>query len=460
LSRRFNILITQVISKHLVDTTYNNLSSETIEATKKSILDILGVMIPPTTLVKTCISVYELVKEAGGNPECTIIGFGGKAPCWEAAFVNGSLCHAIDFDDCVGLEKPLMHPTGSSFPAALAMSERVGNVSGKEFITAVALGNDLCVRMAACLKGNVIFGYPFFPITTFGVFSSAAVSAKILKLSESQMINTLGLALNRVSGVTKGLFGSDLRAIRDGINGKEGVLCALLAWKGMDACRDAIELLFNLYYHDDINPEFLTAYLGKTFRGSEVGFKPWPSCQGTHSYIQGVLKIVNENNIKPEQIEEITLYGNSEGQSLCLPYEIKQKPTTSITAKVALPFAVSVAIVHKSVAISNFLPENLNDTKALELAKKVKFVLEAERGSYSSREEIKTKDGKIYKTNVDVLRGSIENPLSTEELITKFKDCARYARKPLATDKMDKLIDSILNLEKISNMSEITRLLG
>lgn len=450
---------TQVIAKHLVNTTYDNLSKETIEATKKSILDILGVMIPPTTLVKTCASVYELVKEAGGNPECTIIGFGGKAPSWQAAFVNGALCHAIDFDDCVGLEKPLMHPTGSAFPAALAMSERAGNVSGKEFITAVALGNDLCVRMASCLKGNVIFGYPFFPITTFGVFSSAAVSAKILKLSESQMVNTLGLALNRVSGVTKGLFGSDLRAIRDGINNKEGILCALLAWKGMDACKDAIELLFSQYYHDDINPEFLTDGLGKVFRGAEVGFKPWPSCQGTHSYIQGVLQIVNENNIKPEEIEEITLHGNSEGHGLCTPYEVKQKPTTSITAKVALPFAVSVAIIHKSVSIANFLPENLNDARVLELAKKVKFVLESERGSFSSQEEIKTKGGKVYKTNVNFLRGSIENPLSTEELIAKFKDCARYAKKPLSAEKMDRLINSILNLEKVKNMSEITGLL-
>jgi 2-methylcitrate dehydratase PrpD len=452
-------LSTQALAANLVKTTYDNLPKETVEATKKSILDILGVMLPPTTLVKTCASIYEVVSEAGGKPESTIIGFGGKAPCWEAAFVNGSLCHAIDFDDCVGLEKPLMHPTGSSFPAALAMAERVGKVSGKELITAVALGNDLSVRLAACPKGNVVFGYPFFPITTFGVFAAAAVSGKILGLSEPETVNNLGLALNRVSGVTKGLFTCDIRAIRDGINGKEGILCALLASKGLDACKDAVELLFNVYYKDDINPEYLTADLGKKFRGEEVGFKPWPSCQGTHSYIQATLQIVSANNIQLEQVGEIVLHGNKEGEGLFFPSDIKQKPKTSITAKVALPFAVSVAVVHRNVSIANFLPENLGDPRVLEMAKKTKFILEPELGSYSSRVELKTKDGKVYRAVVDVLRGSIQNPLSTDELVSKFKDCARYAKIPMSASTIDRIINNILNLEKIKDISEITRLL-
>jgi 2-methylcitrate dehydratase PrpD len=453
-------LSTLAIAKNLVNTKFENLSKETVEATKKSIMDILGVMLPPTTLVKTCASIYDLVSEAGGKPECTVIGFGGKVPSWNAAFVNGSLCHAIDFDDCVGLEKPLMHPTGSSFPPALAMAERVGNVSGKDFITAVALGNDLSVRLASCPKGNVVFGYPFFPVTTFGVFASTAVSGKILNLTEAQTINALGLALARVSGVTKGLFGSDIRAIRDGINGKEGVLCALLAGKDMDACKDALELLFNVYYKDDVEIGNLTKDLGKHFRGSEVGFKPWPSCQGTHSYIQNILQIVTKNNIQPEQVAEVVLHGNSEGEGLFYPSEIKQKPTTSITAKVALPFAVSVAIVHKNVSISNFLPENLGDAKVLEMAKKIKFILEKERGSYSSSVEFKMKDGKVYNSKVDVLRGSTENPLSVDELISKFKDCARYAKKPISSSNVDRIIDTVLNLEKVKDISEVTKLLA
>jgi 2-methylcitrate dehydratase PrpD len=451
---------TQAVVKNIVNTRFDNLPKEAVEATKRSILDTLGVMLPPTTLVNTCIAVYELMNEAGGKTESTLVGFGGKAPCWIAAYVNGSLTHAIDFDDCVGLEKPLMHPTGSSLPAALAIAERKGKVSGKEFITAVALGNDLSVRLAACLKGNVIFGYPYFPITTFGVYAATAVAGKLLGLSETQTINALGLALNRVSGLTKGLFGSDLRAIRDGLNGREGVLCALLASKGMDANKEAVELLFSQYYKNDVDMNNLTVNLGQHFRGSEVGFKPWPSCQGTHTYIQGVLKVVHDHDIRPEQVEEVTLHGCSEGQELFFPFEIKQKPTTSITAKVALPFAASVALVHRNVSIANFLPENLGDPAVLAMAKKMKFVLEPTWGSFSSVVEVKIKDGQTYQAKTTILRGSIENPLSTDELIAKFKDCARYAKRPLAAANVNRLINEILNLEKVDDMSQIMSLLS
>jgi 2-methylcitrate dehydratase PrpD len=228
----------------------------------------------------------------------------------------------------------------------------------------------------------------------------------------------------------------------------------------MDACKDSIEILFNVFYKDDIDPKFLTADLGNKFRGSEVGFKPWPSCQGTHSYIQAILKIVNKHNIQPDQIAEINLQGNKEGENLCSPPEIKQKPTSSITAKTALPFVVGAAIVHKNVSITNFLPENLNESEILETAKKVKFELDPALGSYSSRVEIKMKDEKTYHSSVDILRGSLQNPLSIDELIAKFEDCARYSRKPLSPEDIKRLIDMILNLEKVENIHEITEILS
>jgi len=451
---------TLALARNVSNTTFEDLPGDAVEATKKSILDILGVMFPPTTLVETCASVYELMKEAGGKPESTIIGFGGKAPCWIAAYINGSLTHAIDFDDCVGLENPITHPTGSCFPAALAVAERAGRVSGKELITAVALGNDLDVRLASCPRKSILTDYPFFSITTFGVFAAAAVSAKLLGLSEPEIVNALGLALNRVSGVKEGLFGSDLRAIRDGLSNREGVLCALLAGKGIDSCKNAIELLFKVYYDDDINPQFLTDDLGKRFRGSEVGFKPWPSCLGTHTYLQAVLQAVRDYDIQLEQVDEIIMSGNKWAVDLFTPLEIKQKPTTSITAKTAIPFIVGVALVYRNVTIERFLPENLGDPRVLEIAKKVKYKPDPELGSFSSRVEFKTRDGKTYHTSVDVLRGCIKNPLSVEELTAKFKDCARYARKPLSAGKVDYLVESILNLEKVKNISEITDILG
>ena len=450
---------TLALAKNIVNTRYENLPQEAIEATKRSILDTLGVMLPPTTLVDTCISVYELMAEAGGKPESTLIGFGGKGPCWVAAFVNGSLTHAIDFDDGVGLENPINHATGSCFPAALATAERVGHTSGKDLITAVALANDLNIRLASTPKRNAVFDYPFFSVTTFGIFAATAASGKILGLSESQMVNALGLALNRVSGVTKGLFGSDLRAIRDSLSNREGVICALLAAKGMDSCKDAIEIFFDAYYQGDINPNNITSDLGKKFRGSEAAYKPWPSCLVTHTFIQSILEAIIKYDLKPDQVEEIVMYGNKVAEELFIPAEIKQKPSTSITAKTAIPFIMGVALKHRNVVIANFLPENLKDPEVLDTARKVRFESDPDLGSFSSRVEIKTKDGKVYQAEVNVLRGSIGNPMSTEELIIKFKDCAHYAKKLLSARNIDKLIDEILNLEKVKDIGEMTKLL-
>ena len=121
---------------------------------------------------------------------------------------------------------------------------------------------------------------------------------------------------------------------------------------------------------------------------------------------------------------------------------------------------MGVALKHRNVTIASFLPENLSDPEVLETAKKVKFQVDPALDSFSSRVNIMTKDGKVYQTAVDVLRGSIENPLSMEELIAKFKDCAGYARKPLSTSDIDRLINSILDLEKVKDIQEITDILS
>ena len=83
-------------------------------------------MLPPSTMEKTCIAINELAKEAGVKKVSTLVGFGGKAPCWTAAFVNGSLTHPLDYDDSVDAgSQPLHHPTVSTLPAALAVAEKV-----------------------------------------------------------------------------------------------------------------------------------------------------------------------------------------------------------------------------------------------------------------------------------------------------------------------------------------------
>jgi 2-methylcitrate dehydratase PrpD len=367
----------------------------------------------------------------------------------------------MDFDDSIAGENPIHHPTASTFPAALAVAERTGGVSGKDFVAAVALGNDLSIRLASCPEGNMMADSPFFPVSVFGVFSAAAASGKLLKLSEAEMLNTLGLALHRAGGANNAVCApdSDVRAIRDGFTNEAGVISALMASKGIAACKDAIEQLYKVYFNSRYNPEPLTLDLSKKFRGAEVEYKIWPSCGQTHNYIQAALNISKEHNVKPDEIEEVILTGSKDAVQHCLPPEAA-KPLTSIAAKFSISFCVAVALVKQRVSINDFMPESLKDPAVLRIAEKTRFMVDPTFGPFNRVIiEVRTKKGQSY--SYDLKRTNHEKTKSSvEEIIAKFKDCAGYSRKPLSAVSIEKLITTILNLEKVNDIREITRILA
>jgi len=455
--------LTKALVENIVKVQFDDLNEEVKEATKRSILDTLGVMLPPTTLSKECINIAEMAKEAGGKEESTLIGFGGKLPCCTASFINGCLTHPIDYDDTT--EVPPHHPTASTFPAALAIAERIGGISGKDFITAVALGNDLSIRLASGPKGSTFLDYPWFPVTVFGTFSAAIAPAKLMRLSEENMTNALGIALSRVfSAATEVMVdpNSEIRSIRDGFTNKEGILSALLAERGIAASKDPIEKLYKIYYSNEYDSKVITQDLGKIFRGVAAGLKPWPTTKQTQGHIEAALHLTKENSITPDQIEEVILtVGEFRKNYLCEPLEAKRNPKHGINAKFSLPFTVAVALVKGRIEIGDFLPQGLTDPKVLEMAGRIKYIFDPEFGVLiPAVVDIRTKNGKVFSERIEIVYGGPQNPLSNEDLVAKFKDCAQYARNPISSDKADKLIEGIFNLEKVKDMREITDLLS
>lgn len=158
-------------------------------------------------------------------------------------------------------------------PAALAVAQKIGGVSGQEFIAAVVAGGDLGARLSCAPNGKLGKDFHWFPISNFGVFSATASAARILRLSERETINALGLALHRCHGELGAITApeSELRDIRDGFINKEGVICAFMAQQGVKACNDAIERFFQIYYHDDFDADALTKNLGQKRSASSHG---------------------------------------------------------------------------------------------------------------------------------------------------------------------------------------------
>ena len=136
LSREFAAMV--------ADTQYANLPASAIEGAKKSILDTIGVIMGASGVEPSIRGVVELVRETGGTPESTVLGFGGRAPALMAAYANGAMAHCLDFDDHAPEGH---HPSSSIVPASFALAERAGGISGREMIAAVAAGQDMFLRL-------------------------------------------------------------------------------------------------------------------------------------------------------------------------------------------------------------------------------------------------------------------------------------------------------------------------
>jgi len=451
------------LSDFIVNTNYQDIPKEVIDISKKAILDCLGVMIAGSSTDKAASEIINMVQEAGGKEESTIFGVGGKVPAWMAAFANGAMMHVLDYEDIH--DAAIVHPTEYVLPASLAIAEKMGGVSGQEFLAAIILGSDLAIRLGLA-RTKPIAWYAWLLPEVHMTFCATASAGKLLKLKEDEMVSALGIAINQAAGSMEAIFtpGSVIRQIRDCFGQKAGVLSALMAQRGIIGVRDSFEGrggLFNLYYRGEYNREELCKDLGKKWHVLDLSFKAFPSCRFTHNYIEGVLTIVKENDIKPEAVESILV---SVGDPmLCEPEKERRRPTQSTDAKFSVPFTVAIGVVKRKVTIGDFLPESLSDHKVIDIAEKVKCVFDPElevKDVSPAKVEIKTTEGKSYATRVEYPYGHPRNPMKLEDLIEKFKDCIGYSAKPLSEGSVNKAIDLLLNLEKVVDVREIIRLLS
>jgi len=456
------------LAKNMASISYEDIPAEAVQATKYFILDTLGVTVAGGTLGDGPREVVELVKEWGGKPESTIIGFGGKVPCLMAAFANGAMAHALDYDDC--LDTGFVHPGVTTVPSALAISERLGGISGKELITAVALGYDVICRLAHSIaQGPSKWSPRWMPTAIFGVFSSSATCAKLLNLDEGGIVSAFGIALNQAAGTFEMAFSptANVRAIYAGFPAEAGLKAALLAERGITAPETSLEGtagLYNMYFSAGYDPAVALDRLGERFEITEVSFKPWPSCRASHTYIEATLELVREYDIQPEDIKRVVVHVGDFSQTLCQPLEERQRPSTSTTAKFSVPFAVAVTIVHRKVMLHHFSGEGIKDERVLQLAQRV-IPRYDQRFNKSTGEppalvKIETNDGKVYAKEVQEPYGSPQKPMTTEELIAKFNDCLSYAPKPSVKNNSRKVIAMVNALEEVDDMARVMELLG
>jgi len=183
----------------------------------------------------------------------------------------------------------------------------------------------------------------------------------------------------------------------------------------------------------------------------------------SQGFIEAILGLTEEHNIKPDNVEEITLRVTDTTKTLCEPLEERRRPPTAIDAKVALPFTVAVALVRRKVTLAEYLAETLKNPQVLALSSRVNYLAEPGFGHRNLEPAgviIKCKDGREYGRYIEYSYGHPLNPISKEDLIAKFKDCCGYSVKPVCEKNQNRVIYMVTHLEEVSNVGEIISLLG
>ncbi len=179
-------------------TSYDDLPRAAVEAAKKEVLDSLAAALGGSRR-RAVGELVDLVREWGGQGQATVIAYGLKCPAPDAALVNGTMTHALDYDD--GHPVAQVHIGCVAVPTCFAVAERMGGINGRDFITALALGQDFLARLglASRPKGSLI-NSGWHPTPLFGYLGAAAMAGKILGLDAEKMRNALGIAYHQCAG--------------------------------------------------------------------------------------------------------------------------------------------------------------------------------------------------------------------------------------------------------------------
>lgn len=453
----------EMLVRNVVNVTFEDLPKEAVEATKKQVLDTLGTAVAGSRSNKMD-QLANLIKEWGGKEESRIVVFGGKVPAPNAALVNGTLSCVLDYDDIHDLDG--IHGSRAIVPAGFAIAERMSSVSGKDFITAVAVGFDLAARLSRATMLHFELGWD--PSAACNFFGAAATVSKILGLDELGTTYALGIAYEQTCGLSLGVVeGALTKGLSGGLAARGGVIAAILAEKGFTSGPDFLEgkkAFFNTFQRGLYRPALLTLDLGKVFEGATNSQKPYPCCRFLHTSIDAVLGLVKDYDVKPQEIIEVVLYLGQFAYSLCQPLESKQSPQNVIQAQFSLPWAAANAIMYRKVGIEHFIEQAIQDPAVQQMTRRIVPKLTAELSTKQIAEpvilEMKLKSGKVYSRRVDYALGSPQKPLSFDEITKQFIDCCAYAGKDIPGESVSRAIQMIKQLEEVRDVAEIVDLLN
>jgi len=441
---------------------FADLPDETVAAARRVLLDATGVMLGASGLSP---EVAPFVTLAAGAPgPSAILGTGRRAAAAMAALANGAMAHALDYEDAFDLRPG--HPNASLVPALLALAQdraaMGGPVSGERLLTALVAGCEVACRLGLACGQDMELGHWYPPPIVAGL-GAAVGAAKLLGLDARGIRDALSLALCQVTmpGEIKHSPGTVIRAVREAFPAQAAVMAALLARAGVAGFEQPLEGpggFYALYAGGLMRAEVLEAPLAAPFWIERLTFKPWPSCRGTHPFIELALELRGRHGFAAEDVAEVVCRVDAVQAMLVEPLARKQAPATLIDAKFSVPFCTALALVRGRVTLDTLGEAALGDAEVLELAARVRAeaagAVDWRRGSGGAL-AIRLKDGREFSAETRDALGCPDRPLDEARLVAKFVDCAGRAAVPLGEGAAAELAGAILAVESCGDVGAL-----
>ena len=444
--------LTQALGRFVADVTFERLPEAALQTARTGFVDCVGTMVAGSS--EPAVQILRKTLATGGPGEATLYFSCERCPAPDAAWINGTAAHALDFDD-VALRG---HPSTVLVPAILAEAE-VLDASGRDMLTAYAAGYEVWAELVERerdhhhLKG-------WHPTGIFGPIGAAAACSSLRRLDAERATLAIALAASQSSGVMAN-FGTMTKPFHAGRAAHSGVIAARLAAAGFTASADALEhpqgFLNAVSPGGEVDRESAPRALGQDWRLASAGLsiKKFPACYCTHRSIDAILDLVSRRPIDPSRIERITV-SLSDAYATILR---NHAPETGLAAKFSIEFAVAAAVTAGRVGLGELTDTFVRRADIQQLMRRV--VVETNRdydpetpgASVYDQVRIRLVDGTVLESEpVRHARGHATRPLTDAELFEKFRACLDVGIVKLDAGQ---LFERLQSLQDIASAREL-----
>ena len=435
--------LTKIFSNFVSQATLQNFNDEMIFFSKMSMIDWCGVAYAAKEEPVSKI-VTKLIDEEQTKGLSRLISNGKEVSAKSAAFVNGTIGHALDYDDTHFLFTG--HPTASAFPTALALGEELGS-SIDEIMLAYMCGVEISTRLGHIL-GYSHYNKGFHQTATSGAFGATLVASKLLKLDAKQIENALGIVSTRASGL-KSQFGTMGKPFHAGIAASNGIEAAKLSKLGFVSCENGIECnqgFLKTHAWDETMPEAAINGLGQDFLFPEIKYKFHACCHGLHAFLEALDELKTKNNFNPDSIEKISIQTQPSWLQVCNI----DSPKTGLEAKFSYRLTAAMSLHGVDTGrLDSYNEKICFDEKIVKTRDKVQVIPNDQMTNTEALIELK--DGsEIYKNSHD-LNNKIENELLQKKILTKSSS--------LLSDKLSNEIFDLFKSPEKNRAKDIINLL-